>query len=199
MSTLELLLKNNRNWAERIQSEQPGLLDRLSEGQTPHYLWIGCCDSRVPPSVILDLPPGDLFVHRNIGNVVSADDMSCSSSIQFAVNFLQVRHIIVCGHYGCGGIEISLTANTQGPMDRWLGPMRAVYEKHRTELDGINDNVRRLERFSEIHTMEQVANVCRNPVVVRAWENGLPLQVHGWMYRTASGQISDLGVSRSGK
>jgi len=198
MKTLKPLFDNNREWAERIAKEQPGFFEQLSKQQSPECLWIGCADSRVPPSIIADLPPGAIFVHRNIANQVVATDPNCQSIIQYAVETLQVAHIVVCGHYGCGGIAASMGETVADPIDGWLDPIREIYRQHREQLDGIDDPQVRKDRLSELNTIAQVSNVCSSKFVENAWSNGQPLAVHGWMFNLADGLLKDLDVCVDG-
>jgi len=194
MDVLNRLFENNRQWAEQIEKEQPGFFEELAKGQAPNILWIGCADSRVPPSNIADLPLGTVFVHRNIANQVVATDPNCQSVIQYAVEALKVEHIIVCGHYGCGGIAASMEKTVADPIDGWLDPIRAIYQQHREQLDRIDDLQARKDRLSELNTIAQVSNVCSSEFVKNAWNSGQPLAVHGWMFNLADGLLKDLNV-----
>lgn len=195
MNALNHLMKNNREWAERIEHEQPGFFANLSKQQNPELLWIGCSDSRVPANEIVNLPPGEVFVHRNIANVVVHTDLNCLSVIQYAVQVLQVQHIIVCGHYGCGGIAAALASESHGLIDNWLRHVRDVYRFHAAELDGIDDPILRKDRLCELNVIEQVSNVCSSTIVRHAWRQGQALAVRGWIYRLEDGLIRDLGVT----
>ena len=159
MDALKSLFENNREWAERTSCEQPGFFEQMERGQSPNYLWIGCSDSRVPANEILNLPPGGIFVHRNIANLVVHTDPNGQSVIQYAVEVLKVKHIIVCGHYGCGGVAASMGESLTGPIDGWLAPIRAIYQEHREEIDGIGDPQARTNRLSELNTIAQVTNI----------------------------------------
>jgi len=194
MKTLKPLFDNNRDWAEKIAKEQPGFFEQLSKQQNPEYLWIGCSDSRVPANEIVALPPGEVFVHRNIANVVVHTDLNCLSVIQYAVEVLKVKHIIVCGHYGCGGVKAAMESDSHGLIDNWLRHIRDVYRFHADELDTINDPEARKDRLCELNVIEQVANVCNTTMVRRAWEAGQELMVHGWIYRLEDGLLRDLNV-----
>jgi len=194
MKTLKPLFDNNRDWAEKIAKEQPGFFEQLSKQQSPEYLWIGCSDSRVPANEIVALPPGEVFVHRNIANVVVHTDLNCLSVIQYAVEVLKVRHIIVCGHYGCGGVKAAMESDSHGLIDNWLRHIRDVYRFHADELDTIDDTEARKDRLCELNVIEQVANVCNTTMVRRAWEAGQELMVHGWIYRLEDGLLRDLNV-----
>ena len=198
MNTLNPLFDNNREWAERIEREQPGFFEALARQQNPEYLWIGCADSRVPANEIINLPPGEVFVHRNIANVVVHTDLNCLSVIQYAVEVLKVKHIIVCGHYGCGGVAASMDEASHGLIDNWLRHIRDVYRYHRDDLDAIEDPVRRRNRLCELNVIEQVSNVCNTTVVRDAWAAAQDLTVHGWIYSLEDGLLHDLGVTMSG-
>jgi carbonic anhydrase len=198
MNTLNPLFDNNREWAERIEREQPGFFEALARQQNPEYLWIGCADSRVPANEIINLPPGEVFVHRNIANVVVHTDLNCLSVIQYAVEVLKVKHIIVCGHYGCGGVAASMEEASHGLIDNWLRHIRDVYRYHRDDLDAIEDPGRRRNRLCELNVIEQVSNVCNTTVVRDAWAAAQDLTVHGWIYSLEDGLLRDLGVTMSG-
>lgn len=198
MKTLKSLFDSNREWAEKIQEEQPGFFEQLSKQQNPEYLWIGCADSRVPANEIINLPPGEVFVHRNIANVVVHTDLNCLSVIQYAVEVLKVKHIIVCGHYGCGGVAASLEDEDHGLIDNWLQHIRDVYRFHAEELDSIEDAVARKDRLCELNVIEQVGNVCSSRTVRDAFKRGQELHVHGWIYRLEDGLLHDLGVMATG-
>jgi carbonic anhydrase len=194
MRVLGRLFENNRAWAEKINAEDPEFFTNLSSQQTPEYLWIGCSDSRVPANQIINLPPGEVFVHRNIANVVVHTDMNCLSVIQYAVDFLQVKHIIVCGHYGCGGVEGAMTNRPQGLVDNWLGHVRDVYKKYETALSRIEEFKDRRNKLCELNVIEQVANVCGSTIVRDAWNRGQELTVHGWVYSLENGRLRDLDI-----
>jgi len=198
MKFLKALFDNNRKWAERIEREQPGFFEQLSKQQHPEYLWIGCADSRVPANEIINLPPGEVFVHRNIANLVVHTDLNCLSVIQYAVAVLKVKHIIVCGHYGCGGVRASMDEANHGLIDNWLRHIRDVYRYHRGALDAIEDPIARGDRLCELNVMEQVANVCNTTMVRDAWAAGQQLAVHGWIYRLEDGLLHDLDVTMTG-
>ncbi|MQM40220.1 Carbonic anhydrase 2 [wastewater metagenome] len=198
MSDILDLLENNRRWSERLSSEQPDFFSRLARQQNPDYLWIGCSDSRVPANDIVDLMPGELFVHRNVGNVVVHSDMNAMSVLQFAVEVLHVRHIIVTGHYGCGGVRVAMGHRQFGLIDNWLRHIRDVYHLHEAELDAIEDEERRTDRLCELNVVEQVRNVCYTTIVQNAWARGQTLAVHGWVYGLVDGRVNDLSVSVRG-
>jgi carbonic anhydrase len=194
---LSQLFDNNRAWAAEMTRQDPGFFERLSRQQAPQYLWIGCSDSRVPANQIVGLLPGEMFVHRNIANVVVHTDLNCLSTIQFAVEFLQVRHIIVCGHYGCAGVAAALRDEKLGLVDNWLRHVQDVRSKHRVELDALESDAQRLRRLCERNVIEQVANVSNTTVVRDAWARGQELAVHGWVYALHDGLLRDLVVSVS--
>jgi len=199
MDALNQLLKNNREWAERIEQEDPGFFQHLSKQQNPEYLWIGCADSRVSADAIVDLPPGEVFVHRNIANVVVHTDLNCLSVIQYAVEVLEVKHIIVCGHYSCGGIAAAMEKKDHGLIDNWLRHIRDVYRFHQEQLDSIDDPKARNDRLCELNVIEQVSNVCNSTVVRKAWKHKQPLAVHGWIYSLEDGLLKDLDVSATSR
>lgn len=194
MRILSKLFDNNRQWAAEIKRSDPLFFTNQSELQNPDYLWIGCSDSRVPASEIVGLLPGDLFVHRNIANLVVHTDMNCLSVLQYAVYVLKVKHIIVCGHYGCGGVTAAMKDEELGLIDNWLLNIRQVYNRHRSEVNGILDPGLRVNRMCELNVVEQVLNVCRSTIVQRAWKSGQELAVHGWIYNIADGMLKDLDV-----
>lgn len=198
MKILKKLFDSNKNWAEKIKQTDPDFFTKLSLQQSPEYLWIGCSDSRVPSNQIVDLLPGEIFVHRNIANVVIHTDLNCLSVIQYAVEILKVKHIIVCGHYGCGGIKAAMDKKTYGLIDTWLHHIKDVYRHHRDKLDTITDENERLNLLCELNVIEQVANVCRTSIVRNAWETGQELSVHGWIYSIEDGILKDLDVCVTG-
>ena len=191
------LLENNRQWARAAVASDPEYFSRLAHQQSPQYLWIGCSDSRVPANQIIGLAPGEVFVHRNIANVVVHTDLNCLSVIQFAVDILKVRHIILCGHYGCSGVHAAMTKHRIGLSDNWLRHVQDVATKHGDELDKVADEERRHRRLCELNAREQVENIAKCTAVQEAWERGQPLEVHGWIYDLKDGLIHDLNVSRS--
>ncbi len=193
MSDLQHLFANNRAWSGRIHRENPDFFVELSRQQSPAYLWIGCADSRVPANDIVGLLPGELFVHRNIANVVVHTDLNCLSVIQFAVEILKVRHIIVCGHYGCSGVTAALHRDRIGLADNWLQHVQDVRHKHERRLECVaGDGDARCDRLCELNVIEQVANVCRTTIVRDAWSRNQDLSVHGWIYGLANGLLRDL-------
>jgi len=195
---LARLLENNAAWARRMRDRDPKFFERLAQQQSPQYLWIGCSDSRVPATEIVDLPPGEVFVHRNVGNVVVHSDLNCLSVLQFAVDILKVRHVIVCGHYGCSGVRAALECERHGLVDNWLRHIQDVRDQHRAELNAIVAE-QRAGRLCELNVIEQVNNVARTHVVLDAWARGQPLAIHGWVYDVADGLLRDLKVTISGE
>lgn len=195
MSELKDLLENNRRWATQVTEDDPEFFSRLAQGQKPKHLWIGCSDSRVPANEIVGLPPGEVFVHRNVANIVLQTDMNCLSVIQYAVETLKVEHIIVCGHYGCGGVESSMVPGHLALIDNWLRKVSAVAEKYQDILDPIEDRRAKINRLCELNVIEQVKNVCRTTIVQSAWDAGQSLTIHGWIYDIHDGLLRDLGVS----
>jgi carbonic anhydrase len=191
---LDDLKANNRAWAQRKTADDPGFFKRLIGQQAPGYLWIGCADSRVPATEIVDLDPGEMFVHRNIANLAPPQDANYLSVLQFAVDVLQVKHILVVGHYGCGGIAAAVDGQRRGLIDHWLHPIREVCHEHRHELDAIPEERERLNRLCELNVLRQVRNVASDVFVQDAWARGQSLCVHGWVYSVENGLINDLGV-----
>ncbi|HZN21270.1 MAG TPA: carbonate dehydratase [Gaiellaceae bacterium] len=196
MAGLDELLERNREWAAATVADDPGFFTRLVEGQSPEYLWIGCADSRVPANEIVGLAPGEIFVHRNVANVVVHTDLNCLSVLQYSVEVLAVAHVVVCGHYGCGGVQAALEDSRHGLIDNWLRHVTDVEEKHADEIASLPKD-RRLDRLCELNVVEQVANVCRTTIVEDAWAAGQELTVHGVVYGLHDGLLRDLGVSRS--
>ena len=197
MAGISELFENNARWAAAMTEADPDFFSGLAERQTPDYLWIGCSDSRVPANQIVGLPPGDVFVHRNVANVVVHTDLNCLSVLQYAVEVLRVRHVIVCGHYGCGGVQAALQGERHGLIDNWLRHVVDVQEKYADEIARIPAEGR-LDRMCELNVVEQVTNVCQTTIVQDAWERGQELTVHGLVYDLRDGLLRDLGVSRSG-
>lgn len=193
MSLLQSLLEKNRLWAERVEREEPGFFNRLASQQAPDYLWIGCSDSRVPANQITGLAPGEVFVHRNVANVVAHGDLNCLSTVQFAVDVLKVEHIIVCGHYGCGGVHATIEGLRLGLVDNWLHHVRDVMQRHERLLQDVPAN-ERADRLCELNVIEQVVNVCQSTIVQDAWLRGQKLEVHGWVYGVRDGRIRELGI-----
>lgn len=195
MHDLISLLENNQAWAARMTAEDPTFFQRLAAQQAPGYLWIGCSDSRVPATQLVNLPPGEMFVHRNVANVVIHSDLNCLAVLQYAVDVLRVGHIIVCGHYGCGGVEAALHNRSFGLIDNWLRHVQDVRTKHAGVLRACRDDAEQLRRLCELNVIEQVANVCRTTIVASAWQGGQMLAVHGWIYGLADGRLRDLGLT----
>lgn len=194
---LDHLKANNRAWAAGKISADPGFFRRLEGQQAPQYLWIGCADSRVPANEIVGLDPGELFVHRNVANLAPPQDANYLSVLQFAVDVLEVKHIIVVGHYGCGGVAAAIDGKRRGLVDHWLHPIREVFHEHRRELAGISEERSRLNRLCELNVMRQVRNVAADVFVQEAWARGQNLAVHGWVYSLADGLVKDLEVTVS--
>lgn len=195
MRDLKNLLEMNRAWAESIKAQDPEFFQTLAQQQSPTYLWIGCSDSRVPATQLVGLLPGEMFVHRNVANVVVHTDFNCLSVMQFAVDVLKVAHIIVCGHYGCGGVQAAMQNRKLGLIDNWLRHVQDVMRSHETLLSEIADERERLDRLCELNVIEQVMNVGRTTIVQSAWERGQELAVHGWIYGLEDGLLRDLGLS----
>lgn len=195
MKQIEDLFDRNLAWADRIKSEDPDFFKKLSDQQSPEYLWIGCSDSRVPANDIVGLLPGELFVHRNVANMVVHTDFNCLSVIQYAVEVLKVKHIIVCGHYGCGGVAAALRNQPLGLIDNWLRHIRDVYRNNEAQFDNCLDDEERVDTLCEFNVIEQVSNVCNTTIVQDAWASGQSLTVHGWIYSIRDGVLRDLEVS----
>jgi len=191
LKTLQHLFDNNIAWAEKIKASDPDFFNRLSDQQTPDYLWIGCSDSRVPATQIVNLPPGEVFVHRNIANVVVHNDTNCLSVIQFAVEVLKVKHIIVCGHYGCGGVKAAVEDQDHGLINEWLQHIKEVKQKHLVELEDLTSEQKN-NRMCELNVIEQVKHVSETAAVQQAWKNGNALSIHGWIYDISDGILHDL-------
>jgi carbonic anhydrase len=198
MNLLQHLLANNQAWSAAMTAEDPAFFQRLSEQQAPAYLWIGCSDSRVPATQLVGLLPGDMFVHRNVANVVVHTDLNCLSVLHYAVEVLRVRHVIVCGHYGCGGVQAALRDTKVGLTDNWLRHVQDVQHKHTALLGAVADETERISRLCELNVAEQVVHVCETTVVRDAWERGQPLAVHGWIYDIRDGLLRDLGLCMTG-
>lgn len=198
MRVLKNLFDQNRQWATKIKESDPDFFSKLSKQQSPEYLWIGCSDSRVPANEIVDMLPGEIFVHRNIANVVVHTDLNCLSVLQYAVEVLKVRHIIVCGHYGCGGIQAALASREHGLIDNWLRHIKDVYRLHQKAIDATTNETARLNLLCELNVIEQVANVCHTTIVQKAWRAGQELTVHGWIYSIEDGILRDPDVCITG-
>jgi carbonic anhydrase len=192
---LDDLKANNRAWAAGKVAADPGFFKRLERQQAPEYLWIGCADSRVPANDIVGLDPGELFVHRNVANLAPPQDANYLSVLQFAVDVLKIKHILVVGHYGCGGVRAAVDGVRRGLVDHWLHPIRETAHEHRAELDAIADENRRLDRLCELNVIRQVRNVASDVFVQEAWARGQPLSVHGWIYAISNGLVNDLNVT----
>lgn len=195
MRDIEQLLANNHAWAVGMTDEEPSFFQRLAAQQAPAYLWIGCSDSRVPATQLVGLLPGEMFVHRNVANVVVHSDLNCLAVLQYAVEVLGVRHTIVCGHYGCGGVEAALHNRSFGLIDNWLRHVQDVRNKHAHLLADSRDDAHRLRRLCELNVIEQVLNVCQTTIVQSAWQRGQALAVHGWIYGVANGLLRDVGMT----
>jgi len=193
-SPLQDLIDSNRRWSAAVTAQDPSFFERLAQQQSPKYLWIGCSDSRVPATQIVDLPPGEIFVQRNVANVVSHTDLNCLSTIQFAVDVLKVEHIIVVGHYGCGGVQAVLDDRRLGLVDNWLRHVADVAQRHGGLLGALDLMAERNRRLCELNAIEQVVNVCHTTMVMDAWERGQKLSVHAWCYSLANGHVNDLGL-----
>jgi carbonic anhydrase len=195
MSGIETLFTNNRLWADGVKERDPGFFNRLARQQAPRYLWIGCSDSRVPANEIVGLLPGELFVHRNVANVVVHSDLNCLSVLHYAVEVLRVEHVIVCGHYGCGGIEVAWKRTGMGLIDNWLRHVQDVADRHAELFTPGMTDTRATQRLAELNVIDQVANVCRTTIVIDAWRRGQPLSVHGVIYGLEDGLLRDVGLS----
>ena len=194
MTPIEKLLQENKAWSSGIKAEDPEYFKRLAKLQTPQFLWIGCSDSRVPADRITGTQPGEIFVHRNIANLAPAQDANSLSVLQFAVQVLKVKHILVVGHYGCGGVRAALDSTGDSLIDHWLSPIRDVAHDHAHELDALEGSPK-YDRLCELNVIQQVRNLSVNPIVLRAWSEGQPLAIHGWVYALTNGYVTDLGVT----
>jgi len=192
---LDHLKEKNRAWAKRMVAADAGFFERLERQQAPEYLWIGCSDSRVPANEIVDLDPGELFVHRNVANLAPPQDANYLSVLQFAVDVIKVKHIMVVGHYGCGGVAAAVDGQRRGLVDHWLHPIREVFHEHRHELNAIPESRARLDRLCELNVIRQVRNVATDVFVQEAWTRGQDLCIHGWVYSLANGLVRDLDVT----
>jgi carbonic anhydrase len=195
MQGIAELLEKNRGWAARQVAQDPRFFARLAAQQSPAYLWIGCSDSRVPATQLVDLPPGEMFVHRNVANIVVHSDLNCLAVLQYAIDVLRVGHIIICGHYGCGGVEAALHNRSFGLIDNWLRHVQDVRNKHEQLLDAGRDDAHRLNRLCELNVIEQVVNVCHTTIVQGAWEQGRTLAVHGVIYGIGDGILRDVAIT----
>jgi carbonic anhydrase len=198
MKELVNLFENNAAWVTSRTAQDPQYFKNLSKDQDPRYLWIGCSDSRVPANEIIGLEPGELFVHRNVANVVSHTDINCLSVIEFALHILKVRHVIVCGHYGCGGVTAAMSNHHLGIADNWLQNIRDIYKIHQKEIDAIGNEKLRYARLVELSVFHQVMNVCSTTIVQDVWSRGDPVWIHGWVYDMESGFLHDLDCTRNG-
>jgi len=192
------LIANNRAWAAGNLDKDPAFFRRLVDQQTPEYLWIGCSDSRVPANEIVGLAPGEIFVHRNVANLAPPKDLNYRSVLQYAVQVLGVKHILVVGHYGCGGVLASADGHKHGLVDKWIKPIRKTYDENRRELKAIKDQTRRMERLVELNVVRQVRNVAADPFVTEAWAKGQEVAIHGWVYELATGLIKELSINITG-
>lgn len=198
MRVLKHLFENNKKWASGIKKNDPDFFIKLSKQQNPEYLWIGCSDSRVPANQIVDLLPGEIFVHRNIANMVIHTDLNCLSVIKYAVDVLNVKHIIVCGHYGCGGVKAVFENRNLGLIDNWLSGIKEVYNQNKEKLNSLNSENEKINLLCELNVMKQVANVCQTSIVQNRWRTGKNLAVHGWIYNIEDGILRDLNVCITG-
>lgn len=192
MRKLKMLFENNREWVKSKIGKNPDYFEQMAQAQDPAYLWVGCADSRVPANEIVGLEPGELFVHRNVANLFPHTDFNCLSVLEYAVDLLKIQHVIVCGHYGCGGVKAAMEDHRLGLVDNWLRHIRDVYARFKTELDSIPDGKERYDRLVELNVMQQVLNVCHTTIVQQAWSRGQPLWVHGWVYDLSTGVLKDL-------
>ena len=199
MSSIDHLFENNQAWANSINKEDPTFFEQLSKQQSPEYLWIGCSDSRVPANQLLGLAPGEVFVHRNIANQVVHTDLNCLSVMQYAVEVLKVKHVIVCGHYGCGGVLASMDDEPRGLIDNWLRHIKDVYRFNKNKVDAVSDPQEKFNLMCELNVIEQVANVTNSSIVKKAWSQGQDLTIHGFVYNLHDGVLKDLKVSVDGK
>jgi len=195
MKNIQHLFDKNKLWADKITKQDPNFFQGLSEQQSPKYLWIGCSDSRVPANDLLGMQPGEVFVHRNIANQVIHTDLNCLSVIQYAIDVLKVEHIIVCGHYGCGGVSAALDNKSHGLIDNWLRHIEDVYRFHQEEMDKLTDETERVNLLCELNVIEQVANICKTNTLAKAWRNNQDVTVHGVVYKLHDGILKDLNVS----
>jgi len=199
MKTLSNLFENNRKWVKSLEKNNPDFFKKLSKQQKPEYLWIGCSDSRVPANDIVGLLPGELFVHRNIANLVMHSDMNSLSVIQFAVEILKIRHIIICGHYGCGGVTASIEDKRHGLVDNWTRVIKDLYLENKAELNKLSKKEELIDRLCELNVIKQVYNVCSTNILLDAWSRGQKINVHGWIYGIENGLLKDLGITISSK
>ena len=196
--SIKKLIENNKSWSAKLATHQPELLKNLAKQQSPKYLWIGCSDSRVPANEIVGLMPGELFVHRNIANLVKYVDLNCQAVIQYAVDVLKIKDIIVCGHYGCGGVKVAMENTSSGISDYWLRSVKDHFWMNQKELNKINNEKDRINRMCELHVEQQVSNLSRSKIVQKAWYKNKELRIHGWIYSLENGLIKDLQINRDG-
>jgi carbonic anhydrase len=199
MKLLNHLFVNNKKWAKSVEAVNKGFFKRLAKQQSPEYLWIGCSDSRVPANEVVGLSPGELFVHRNVANIIGHTDFNCLSVLQFAVEVLKVKHIIVCGHYGCGGVTAALSNQKLGLIDNWLSNIKDIYHRHEEKFNLLKTEVERIDFLCELNVVEQVKNVCHTTIIQDAWDRGQELAVHGWIYGINDGLLKDLNACISAK
>lgn len=198
MTSIAHLLKTNHDWAKRQVEQDPEFFKRLSSQQVPEYLWIGCSDSRVPANQVVDMAPGELFVHRNVANQVVQSDFNCLSVVQYAVDHLKVKHILVVGHYGCGGVKAATESCNHGLVDHWLYPIKDIYKEYRDELEQLDESAR-IDRLCELNVIEQVRNLAKTTIIQAAWDRGQQVEIHGWVYSLEDGLVRDMNVSVSDK
>ena len=198
MRVLKNLFENNKKWAEKVRKSDPEFFLNLSKQQKPEYLWVGCSDSRVPANEIIGMLPGEIFVHRNIANLVIHTDMNCLSVIQYSVEVLKVKHIIVCGHYGCGGVQAAMDNKAHGLIDNWIRNIKDLYRFHQAQIDSLQNEKEKINLMCELNVVEQVANICHTAIVQNAWNSGQKLSVHGWIYSIEDGILKDLNVCTTG-
>ena len=194
MRILNNLFEKNKKWAEKVKKSDPDFFQNLSKQQNPEYLWIGCSDSRVPANEIVDMLPGEIFVHRNVANLVIHTDLNCLSVVQYAVEVLKVKHIIVCGHYGCSGVQAAMETKEHGLIDNWLRNIKDLHSHHQAKVDSLSTEKEKVDLLCELNVVEQVANVCHTTIVQNAWRSGQELTVHGWIYSIEDGILKDLDV-----
>lgn len=195
MPKIRQLIANNEAWAKRMQEQDPDFFNNLVAQQTPEYLWIGCSDSRVPANQVVGMAPGELFVHRNVANQVIQTDFNCLSVVQYAVEALKVKHILVVGHYGCGGVRAATESCSHGLVDHWLFPIKDIYREHHKELEAIASESDRINRLCELNVIEQVRNLAKTTIIQQAWDRGQSLAIHGWVYSIEDGLVRDMGVT----
>src|ERR1700736_5534926 len=198
MSVIESILGNNREWSERMTQHESDYFTKLASQHSPDFLWIGCSDSRVPANEIVGLLPGELFVHRNMANIVYSSDLNCLSVVEYAVDVLLVKHIIICGHYGCGGVKAALGRKSHGLIDNWLIKIKDIHARHREDIDSLKSDTKKLDRLCELNVVEQVKTLSHTTIVQDAWSRGQELALHGWIYGLQDGLIKDLGVRVEG-